>query len=335
MGQVFSWIFIIALVYCIWRHRRNKKAVKKTVTQVSNYIPQCPSAKPLTPWTSRTVMTEVVGESFHDSSFAWLWSMMSEVGDGSREKYCKAWLSDDSANPYDRNAVAIWVEGLHVGYLDRLSAAQYSPIVKSLGETGTCLEVKARVWARNRNDGKFSARVSVWLPPVGSAILPENGMPDDAHVVLPIGSKIAVTKESEHMDVLRKFARAGDPVSVAASLHVIKEVRPRSVIDAVEVRINGERVGILSPVMSDKLLPLVQYVEARGMIPIARAEVTGSQLAAEVVLFVVRADEVDDAWLKSLGPTKPREVLFAESLPHVDEEPMWDDDDVVSLERVA
>lgn len=69
---------------------------------------------------------KVVGESFHQDS---LWSLVGGRGDPAR--YVRvpiiAMLSAEPDNPYDRNAVAVSIDGLKVGHLSRQDAQLYQP----------------------------------------------------------------------------------------------------------------------------------------------------------------------------------------------------------------
>jgi hypothetical protein len=67
---------------------------------------------------------EVVGESHHQEA---LWSI---VGGHSTERVrCEvlAMLLAETDNPYDKNAISVWVNGLHIGFLSRADAAAYRP----------------------------------------------------------------------------------------------------------------------------------------------------------------------------------------------------------------
>lgn len=68
----------------------------------------------------------VVGESFYQDS---LWSLVGGRGDPAR--YVRvdtiAMLSAEPDNPYDRNAVAVSIDGLKVGHLSRQDAQLYLP----------------------------------------------------------------------------------------------------------------------------------------------------------------------------------------------------------------
>ena len=107
------------------------------------------------------------------------------------------------------------------------------------------------------------------------------------------------------MDVLRTFALGSAPRHVAATLHVIEEARrtgePARVI---EVRLDGQRVGVMSKSVSEQINDLVTYVSSNGRIPVARALVKGSDLRAEVIVHVARTSEV------------PQKARFSQELSH-------------------
>lgn len=267
--------------------------------------------------------TEVVGENYREASLQRLWPKAGRIPDqDGREIYGPALVVDDHTNPHDSNAVAIWIAGEHIGYLDRDTAKTWTGTVRGLAELGQVLEVDGRLWLAKRYDGKgFNGRATIYLPEPGS-IQPVNALPSEPHVLLPAGGAIQVTKEEDHLDVLAGLVAPGGTTPVAATLHAIQEVRPRSVVDAVEVRINGERVGILSPTQTANMIPLVRHVEARGKTAVARASVTGSVIKADVVLYTAKASEVTTEWLDAVGPLAP---ITVEHTPPARPEPEWDD----------
>jgi hypothetical protein len=70
---------------------------------------------------------EVVGESFHQDN---LWRLVSPHCYGDRDRVRTeifALLVPEDGNPYDANAVAVWIQGLMVGHLSRHDARSYRP----------------------------------------------------------------------------------------------------------------------------------------------------------------------------------------------------------------
>jgi hypothetical protein len=68
---------------------------------------------------------EVVGESFYQPS---LWQLAgARPGRERVRKEIRAVLVPEDDNPYDPNAVAVWIDGLQVGHLPRENALRYRP----------------------------------------------------------------------------------------------------------------------------------------------------------------------------------------------------------------
>jgi hypothetical protein len=67
---------------------------------------------------------EVVGEASYQDNF---WRIIRErrSPDGRVREEAYAVLEAEPDNPYDANAVAVWIQGLKVGYLSREDARRY------------------------------------------------------------------------------------------------------------------------------------------------------------------------------------------------------------------
>lgn len=260
-------------------------------------MPPRPAGEPYEPWSPRTRQFEVAGEWYRQDNLRRYFGGAGKLSTEGAEMDSDAQLVPDPMNPYDSNAVAVYVRGWHLGYLEREDALRYHSAIAGIQARGDLATVRSRQWARLGYGGEVSARVTVALPdPEGFD--PANNLPEVQHVVLPTGSTIQVTKEDEHMDVLiRCLADYGSESSVAATLHSITEIRPRSAVDAIEVRIDGERVGILTPTQTANLKPLVDFLDERGIIPVSKATLKGNALKADVMLHVVKAQDVDEAWI--------------------------------------
>jgi hypothetical protein len=74
----------------------------------------------------------VVGESYYQDN---LWQLVSPRlrGESEQVRYdVYAVLDAEDDNPYDANAVAVWIQGLKVGHLSRANALRYRPGLLSL-----------------------------------------------------------------------------------------------------------------------------------------------------------------------------------------------------------
>ncbi|MFN8191854.1 MAG: DUF2510 domain-containing protein [Nocardioidaceae bacterium] len=271
-----------------------------------------PYGRPVPPWSEQLSNQSIVGESFHQADFK---RLAAEHGHKTIPDYgielteTRAALVPEPDNPYDPNAVAVWIDARYpVGHLPRNLAAEYSSRLERL-DAGTYLQVPARVWIGPKAEWdqrsgeevrQVVGSVTVRLPdPDG--IVSFNDLPEEPHTVLPWGRAVQITGEELHMDVLRTFALGSSPRHVAVTLHVIEE--PRRTGDparVIEVRLDGQRVGVMSKAISDQIHDLVTYVAGNGKTPVARAIIKGSDLRADVTVNVARTSDVPQKWLDSV-----------------------------------
>lgn len=271
------------------------------------HVPPPPRGEGLDPWSRPPALTEVVGEYYRRAEYEAIFAGLPKDGTFSNLDRIAA-IYPDPENPYSSgNAVTVWIDGHHAGFLAEGNSSRYAPLLKQLAEQGRYLTMRARL------TGRFDTRQKRWRAEAGlelpepELILPVNGLPGAGSVLIPAGRSIQVTEEARHMDVLGPLTGDGS-VLYAATLHAIHEVRPRSSFETVEVRINGDAVGVLSKTTAEKVLPLVQLIERRGLDAVARATVTGNSLSAEVKLSMIRSSEADPAWIQQIEtiPLTPR-----------------------------
>lgn len=287
-----------------------------------DWAPATPQGEQLDPWGRGVTWSDINGVWYHRQTLRRFLSPLpefSQYGSGAR-LYEPITLTYDGDNPFSSNghAVAAFLRGQHIGYLPDDETPTWGPILHDLHAEGFDLRVPGNVWGHDAEYGEhYNARVHLPNP---SELTPSNGLPSTSHVIIPNGRKRQVTKEEDHLDVLSKLVIPDGANHVAAVLRSITEVRARSAPEVVQVEIDGHRVGILSDVQSKNMLPLVKYIEARGKLAVCRAEVQGTAIKADVVLYCADAGEVGAAWLNALGPEIPKP-------PEVIPGPDWDWDD--------
>lgn len=253
--------------------------------------------------------TEVVGESHYISA---LRSIAGKIKQGQDvEVFAPALLVPDPHNPHDRNAVGVHINGQQVGSLAREEARRYTKVLQALGDAGLVGQVNARVWAGMQHDLEVDRRGNLKEVPrfVASVridlaephlLVPGNMPPAQAHELLPAGHAIQVSGEDKHVDVLAPYAGRTGEQYVYATLHELVEQLARSTRTVVEVRIDGHRVGQLTPKMSADVLPCIRHLAALGLESAARTLVKGNRAAAEAVVYVQRAHQLDNAWFDAV-----------------------------------
>ncbi|MGH3646026.1 MAG: hypothetical protein ACRDTM_02445 [Micromonosporaceae bacterium] len=258
---------------------------------------------------------EVAGESHYAEAIrAVLGKSFKPSGS---EIVVNAQLLPEPSNRFDLNAVAVWCGPHQVGYLPKEDAARYVAVLSALVANGWTPQVQARVWSADwsYDDEEFddgdSFRGSVRLDLAEPHMLvPGNMPPSGEHRTLPVGAAIQVTGEEKHLGALMPHLKAEGECWVYATLHELVEPTARASKTVVEVRINEQRVGQLTPKMSGELLPAVRHLAETGALTSARAIVKGNRIKAEVVLYVARAHELPETWLNNgtasdVAPSSP------------------------------
>lgn len=270
----------------------------------SHKPPSCPPpGTPVEPWGKPQGWMEVKGTFAQTPNVRRLLSKHPgwRGEDGAERRDAQVALVPDPANPHDDNAVAVFMDNHHVGYLPREHAAAFHPQLRQLQQQGRYLTTTGRIWGKlldksYSESARVVCRADVDLPPP-ELLTPDNNLPVGPHAVLPGRHTVQVTKEEDHQDVLARYVSPKPGTPVAVELRPVTEQRARTEARVVQVELDGERVGILSPVQTKNLMPIVEHLEASGLRCMARAVVVGSSLHAEVVLYTVKASDDIDSWL--------------------------------------
>lgn len=226
-------------------------------------------------------------------------------------------LVPEPSNPYDRNAVKVVVEGQHVGYLEKEVAVVIQPIMRRIIEAGYLPTTGARIWAVARRDNydarklRHHANVRLALSYAGS-LLPLNDPPFTEYSIIPWGGSLQVTGEEHHQEVLSEYVTDDPSALVIGTLAIIQRGTSKAPKELIEIRIDGERIGQLTPGSSQHFIPTVQHLEGQGQTAAAWLRVSGSAIAAQVTIHATRAHELPSEWFEA-PHTAPR--LHGSSAP--------------------
>jgi hypothetical protein len=250
---------------------------------------------------------EVVGESFHPEEIRSLFPQT--IPDGGQELLLSAQLTPDPGNAHDKNAVRVVVLGRHVGHLSREDAAVFQPVLMALVSRGMLPTTRCRVWGseydewvgtdrrgRDITRPKFSSSVTLALDEWYLCV-PINEPPAEPHTMLPRGSALQVRREENHQDHLRRYISRHGECWVYGTLHGVTEQTTRTTRELVEVRVDGQRVGDLTPAMSTEFLPAIARLAERGRATGVKLIVKGNQIKAEVVLHAMKAHQLPTEWV--------------------------------------
>lgn len=219
------------------------------------------------------------------------------------EQYVHAELVPEPDNPNDQHAVSVRISGFNVGYLPARVAPAYFPAICSLVSSGIVPTIRTRIWAvtrwsQRRNQDELKSAIRLALPNANE-LLPLNSAPSEPHYVIPRGRAVQVTGEEEHYDVIKPYIRPDNPSNVVVTLRPVEVPRGQTTATVLEVQLDGQRIGQLSPLISSSVMPCVTEADSLGRVAAAWGIVTGSRLAAEVTLRIAKAEAIPDTWPSS------------------------------------
>lgn len=307
-------IILIGLITLFVWWRRKKKAQKPEIGSSSpsnrgtsgratdnktngDHHPPQPTPQRRQIWGRLSDQIEVEGEFARPDSFKAL--LGNELGfrtQSGADRAVNLQLVPDPTNPYGANAVAVWCEGWHVGYVPSGKSAELQPVIENIGMS---LEVPGRIWAR-LDGSKVRARAYFHINAT-SELDPHGNPPTDREALLPDGARMQVIGEENFTSILAPHVPDSGEIMAWLRLKIDYDFRPNSAKKRVNVYLDEEQIGWLSDVQSANMLPLVEYVNERGKVAVAKGVIGGSPLKAEAVLYVARAADVTRDWLNSQG----------------------------------
>lgn len=202
-------------------------------------------------------------------------------------------------------AVSVRALDRTIGYLAPGDAPAWAGVIRRVIASGFIPATFCRIYGYEYDgwdEVEFRPNVRIAL---GSPVeaLPINDPPAVPHTLLPQSSVVQVTKEDEHFDALARFVPASGRGVLFVTLH---ERQPEGRAKAhVEVRIDDERIGQLTPQTSQRFLPLIRHLRDRGLLTACRGDITGSAVAAEVRVDAIKANEATPEVLEGPPVTIP------------------------------
>jgi hypothetical protein len=207
----------------------------------------------------------VVGESHYQDA------IRDAVHGESREDgiEVEARIVREPTNAFDPNAVRIDVNGRTVGYIARTEAPLLRPRLIDLERQGLRPVCRASVFGGSPDKPNYG----IWLRASFALVGLGNQLPVGDVLRLRGSWMTNVSGEEFHQDVLEPLAAAADTLAYLFATLAICEIANGKYagLQAVEVRINGQRVGELTRAMTERYWPDVEHALASGRSVIAEA----------------------------------------------------------------
>ena len=226
-----------------------------------------------------------------------------------RELETTAQLVPEPHNRFDRHAVQVRVDGNLIGYLPREVAGDYSPVLMQIVQAGATAQCNARIWARDEIELVFDRRggsreIVRGLHTRGTLdlaephlITPRNPAPRQPHVVLPTGSSVRASSGASFFPTLKRWAVPAGACAVYFTMSRFEQQLARSTRSLVEVSLDGDAVGRLTPKMSEEFLPIVDELAAGDALTVCRGMLRGNDLKMDESVQAAKASQLPDSWL--------------------------------------
>ncbi|GAB3298077.1 DUF2510 domain-containing protein [Pseudoclavibacter terrae] len=257
---------------------------------------------------------DVVGEAYRAEEILAALGMNRPPVGREVERFMNAELIPEPDNPHSQSglAISVRINDHVVGYISEEDAPLLAPHIHRVIASGYVPVTRARVWGatrQSRNGVRFNSAIRLAYSPT-SAGEPINSPPGHPCVVLPRGRTLQVTGEEQYLHVLGEYLTLAPRTAVLVTLHrqdfLTKTGLERSVV---EVRLDGETVGNLSPAMSKQLLPVIDHLfEAGNYWTAALGSLQGNSLSIELKLDVAKTETLTDEWIESPHRQPPQLV---------------------------
>ncbi len=232
---------------------------------------------------------EVVGESFRRDAIK---RVAGEHGTESALQHAQAFLYPEPTNPYDANAVMVFIGGEHVGYLNRHDAPHYQPLLLELERSGYMGCCSAAIRGGSTESGyEADYGIVLYLAPGSECMV--TAQPSGSF--LPPEARCTVTSEQYHQEAIVRLCATGSFFyatlgSAERNPHATNETGPVVSVHAE----NGDVLGYLTPAMSRRHLEFVEAAQphCEGYI---HAGNKGGRDILEVELFLPLGRTVDEA----------------------------------------
>lgn len=197
---------------------------------------------------TRASWMTVVGESHYQPAISR--AVKGRYSDGGIEVSAYLFLEPD--NPYDPNAVRIVVNESTVGYIPRAEAPLLGPRLRELADRGLQPVCRASVFGGSPDKPTYG----IWLHTTTGLDGFANARPDSSLGELRGNATVTVLGEEDHQDVLEHYLVGGMKTAFVHAALGFCRVRTGKHVGktAVEVQVDGHRVGQLSQIMTSRYL---------------------------------------------------------------------------------
>lgn len=235
----------------------------------------------------------------------------------------EARLVPEPDNPYQPNAIAVYIDEFKVGRLTPEQSAEYwnsiCRVVASGHDAIALLQLSAVLRRTLEGENYIESQGYLSLSAPGS-LFPLNQPPKQA-TLLPQGPSIKVLDEKNHSEYLHSILPPSGEGRVILALENNQIKFPDGrVVDSVEVFHDRKKVGRLSTQVSAQLAPVIRFAFEQNRLTSAWGTIRGNSLELSLTVQAQRPSELPQDWYDALPNNVPELLAEAE---HYDVPPAY------------
>lgn len=234
-------------------------------------------------WTSRTVAgratINVVGEGFRQDAFER--AVGPKTVDGATVRAVTVQLVRDVGNPYDPNAVAVYLGREHVGFVPADEATAWAVLIAALNSAGLPAACHGEVtggWHRPGDVGHYGL---VFYADYPTRQLTQ----DDPILTIGRGSRVQIQGEEAHQTYLFGLLGGSQTADVIVTLRHDEN-------GSIAAFHNGQPLGSMTKTMSQRYGPAIDHLVQSGWPTTCSAIVSLGKSKLEVALRLPNEDIV-------------------------------------------
>lgn len=227
----------------------------------------------------------------------------------------EARLVPEPDNPYQPNAIAVYVDEFKIGRLTAEQSADYwnsiCRVVASGYDAIATLQLSA-VLRRNQDGENYIESQGYLALSAPGSLFPLNQAPKQA-TLLPQGPSMKVLDEKNYSEYLHSILPPSGEGRVILALENNQiKLADGSVVDSVEVFHDRKRVGRLSTQVSEQLAPVIRYAFEKNRLTSAWGTIRGNAFELSLTVQAQRPSNLPQEWFETLPNNVPELVPVAD-----------------------
>ncbi|MFT4186604.1 MAG: hypothetical protein QM613_05175 [Micrococcaceae bacterium] len=213
----------------------------------------------------------------------------------------------EPGNAYDKQAVAVYLRGIKIGYIPRNENRKPFEVIKRIILSGYRPIGYASISTdtNSRNQIAWVSGTLHYTPDMYLG-LPEHRLPDEDYLTLPTGRELKLITTDDYRNALERFAINPNLTNVLVTLEVTQD----RLKDFIEVFIANVPVGQLFQGTTSKFLDFIKEINLKGKLVTAQGTIIVKDGKPELTVNIAKLRDIPEDFINN--PTTAYPVVLTE-----------------------